>query len=167
MTTLVLPGDALPVSTSAPSTELHLHLGPGTAQSAPRTHDDGADEDDGSRMLYVARKMGALQKSNKRRKVREGGSEVQTRVWVNVEAKRVSFRLPFALQVADSGILKYVPAVGENVVGIVTGRQGEAFKVDIGTAQVAQLSQYAFEGATKQMKPRLEVSFACPRSNFG
>jgi hypothetical protein len=33
--------------------------------------------------------------------------------------------------------------------------------VDIGTAQVAQLSQYAFEGATKQMKPRLEVSCAC------
>lgn len=49
-------------------------------------------------------------------------------------------------------------AVGESVIGVVTGRQGESFKVDIGTAQIAQLSQYAFEGATKQMKPRLEVS---------
>lgn len=167
MTTLVLPGDTLPLPTPEPSTALHLHLGPGTAQSTPRTHDDEADEDDTSRTLYVARKMGALQTSNKRRKVREGGSEVQTRVWVNVEAKRVSLRLPFAFEVADSDILQYVPAVGENVVGIVTGRQGEAFKVDIGTAQVAQLSQYAFEGATKQMKPRLEVSSACPRPKSG
>lgn len=56
--------------------------------------------------------------------------------------------------------MQYVPSVGESVIGVVMGRQGEAFKVDIGTAQTAQLSQYAFEGATKQMKPRLDVSVA-------
>jgi hypothetical protein len=87
MTTLVLPGDALPLPTPAPSTTLHLHLGPGTAQSTPRTREE---EDDDASTLYVARKMGPLQTSNKRRKVRDGGSEVQTRVWVDVEAKRVS-----------------------------------------------------------------------------
>lgn len=98
MTTLVLPGDALPLPTPPASTTLHLHLGPGTAQSAPRTHDD---DDDDARTLYVARKMGALQTSNKRRKVRDGKSEVQTRVWVNVEAKRVSLTAPFSYRVAN------------------------------------------------------------------
>ncbi|KAJ9103875.1 hypothetical protein QFC21_002337 [Naganishia friedmannii] len=94
---------------------------------------------DHSHTVYVAHKMGPVQTSNKRRKVRDGPGEVVTRVWVDVEAKR------------------YVPSVGESVIGVVMGRQGESFKVDIGTAQTAQLSQYAFEGATKQMKPRLET----------
>jgi hypothetical protein len=100
MTTLVLPGDALPLPTPPPSTTLHLHLGPGTAQSTPRTREE---EDDDASTLYVARKMGPLQTSNKRRKVRDGGSEVQTRVWIDVEAKRVSRGPPLCKPVANFG----------------------------------------------------------------
>lgn len=79
---LVLPGDQLPLPQPANNATLHLHLGPGTAQTTPRDHHE--DE------LYVARKMGLVQTSNKRRKVRDGPGEVQTRIWVDVEAKRVS-----------------------------------------------------------------------------
>jgi hypothetical protein len=78
---LVLPGDQLPLPQPANNATLHLHLGPGTAQTTPRDHQE--DE------LYVARKMGLVQTSNKRRKVRDGPGEVQTRIWVDVEAKRV------------------------------------------------------------------------------
>ncbi|KAJ9094380.1 hypothetical protein QFC19_007989 [Naganishia cerealis] len=131
-TSYVLPGDKLPLPSTSTSTEtIKLHLGPGTTETASR--------DLSHTPLYVAHKMGSVHVSNKRRKVRDGPGEMVTRVWVEVEAKR------------------YVTSVGESVIGVVMGRQGEAFKVDIGTAQTAQLSQYAFEGATKQMKPRLET----------
>lgn len=86
---LVLPGDQLPLLQPTNNATLHLHLGPGTAQTTPRDHQQDADH-----TLYVARKMGLVQTSNKRRKVRDGPGEVQTRIWIDVEAKRVS---PFPL----------------------------------------------------------------------
>lgn len=82
-TSLVLPGDPLPLPSSSSSSNetLKLHLGPGTMEALTRDH---------SHTVYVAQKMGPVQMSNKRRKVREGPSEMVTRVWVDVEAKRVS-----------------------------------------------------------------------------
>ena len=48
--------------------------------------------------------------------------------------------------------------LGDMVIGIITGKLGESFKVDIGSYLPAQLSFYAFEGATKKNKPDLKVS---------
>lgn len=44
------------------------------------------------------------------------------------------------------------------MIGIIAGKLGESFKVDIGSYLPAQLSFYAFEGATKKNKPDLKVS---------
>ncbi|RKO90772.1 hypothetical protein BDK51DRAFT_36326 [Blyttiomyces helicus] len=52
---------------------------------------------------------------------------------------------------------RYVPAVNESVLGIVTARHAEGYRVDIGAAHAATLPALAFEGATKRTKPSLEV----------
>lgn len=43
------------------------------------------------------------------------------------------------------------------VIGVVTERHGESFKVDIGGAHAATLPMLAFEGATKKNRPDLKV----------
>eukprot|EP00123_Amoebidium_parasiticum_P009822 comp19728_c0_seq1/m.23514 comp19728_c0_seq1/g.23514 ORF comp19728_c0_seq1/g.23514 comp19728_c0_seq1/m.23514 type:complete len:241 (-) comp19728_c0_seq1:720-1442(-) len=56
----------------------------------------------------------------------------------------------------DSNYKRYVPVKDERVVGIVTDRLGENYKVDIGTAQMATLDSLAFEGVTKRNRPNLQ-----------
>ena len=50
-----------------------------------------------------------------------------------------------------------MPVKEERVIGIVTNKTGENFKVDIGTSMPASLSFLAFEGATKRNRPNLQV----------
>ncbi|XP_066591861.1 exosome complex component RRP40 [Prorops nasuta] len=57
----------------------------------------------------------------------------------------------------DSYQKRYVPVRGENVIGIVTQKGGDIFKVDIGTSEQASLPFLAFEGATKKNRPDIEV----------
>jgi exosome complex component RRP40 len=63
--------------------------------------------------------------------------------------------------VVNSGKLthpQYVPVAQESVVGIVVARSGEGWRVDIGSANVANLDGLAFEGATKRSRPNLKVN---------
>ena len=53
--------------------------------------------------------------------------------------------------------LQYVPAPQELVIGVVTQKVGEGYRVDIGSAHPASLDGLAFEGATKRNKPNLKV----------
>jgi len=53
---------------------------------------------------------------------------------------------------------RYVPAVQEPVVGIVSARQGEGWRVDIGSAHHASLDGLAFEGASRRNRPNLKVN---------
>jgi exosome complex component RRP40 len=53
---------------------------------------------------------------------------------------------------------RYVPAVQEPVVGIVSARQGEGWRVDIGSAHQASLDGLAFEGASRRNRPNLKVN---------
>ncbi|KAJ1845264.1 exosome non-catalytic core subunit rrp40 [Coemansia sp. RSA 2706] len=55
---------------------------------------------------------------------------------------------------------RYVAAEGEPVVGVVVGRHGEGYRVDIGSAHDALLPLLAFEGATKRNKPNLAIGAA-------
>ncbi|KAF8827543.1 hypothetical protein HHX47_DHR4000345 [Lentinula edodes] len=57
----------------------------------------------------------------------------------------------------ESNARRYVPAAQESVIGVVVQKQGEGFRVDIGTAHSANLDGLAFEGATKRNKPNLKV----------
>ncbi|CAK6977246.1 exosome complex component RRP40 [Scomber scombrus] len=57
----------------------------------------------------------------------------------------------------DSQQKRYVPAKGETVIGIVTVKSGDVFKVDCGGSEQASLSYLAFEGATKRNRPNVQV----------
>ena len=50
-------------------------------------------------------------------------------------------------------------AVGDPVIGIITMRLSEAYRVDIAEALPATLDHLAFQGATKRNKPDLKVCF--------
>ncbi|KAG8004361.1 Exosome complex component RRP40 [Nibea albiflora] len=52
---------------------------------------------------------------------------------------------------------RYVPAKGETIIGIVTVKSGDIFKVDCGGSEQASLSYLAFEGATKRNRPNVQV----------
>ncbi|PAV84283.1 hypothetical protein WR25_16863 [Diploscapter pachys] len=52
---------------------------------------------------------------------------------------------------------RYIPQLGDHVVGVVTSRAGELYKVDIGSADQAYISFLSFEGATKRNRPNLGV----------
>ena len=52
---------------------------------------------------------------------------------------------------------RYVASRGENVIGVVTAKAGDIFRVDIGTSQLASLSYMAFEGATKRNRPSVNI----------
>ena len=53
--------------------------------------------------------------------------------------------------------LEYIPARGENVIGTVTVKSGDIFRVDIGGSEPASLSYLAFEDATKKNRPDVKV----------
>ncbi len=57
----------------------------------------------------------------------------------------------------DSHRKRYIPERNEMVIGIVTKKLGDFFKVDIGSSESAMLSYLAFEGATKKNRVKLEV----------
>ncbi|KAJ3069060.1 exosome non-catalytic core subunit rrp40 [Podochytrium sp. JEL0797] len=52
---------------------------------------------------------------------------------------------------------RYVPSLNESVIGIVTAKHVEGYRVDIGGAHPATLGALSFEGATKRNKPTLEI----------
>ncbi|CAD7962274.1 unnamed protein product [Amoebophrya sp. A120] len=51
----------------------------------------------------------------------------------------------------------YRPRPGDDCLGIVLSKRGEVFKLDIGSISPAELSETAFNGATKRNKPSLEI----------
>lgn len=57
----------------------------------------------------------------------------------------------------DSQQKRYVPVKGDHVIGIVTAKSGDIFKVDVGGSEPASLSYLAFEGATKRNRPNVQI----------
>ncbi|XP_070801582.1 exosome complex component RRP40 isoform X1 [Pituophis catenifer annectens] len=57
----------------------------------------------------------------------------------------------------DSQQKRYVPVKGDHVIGIVTAKAGDIFKLDVGGSDHASLSYLAFEGATKRNRPNVQV----------
>ncbi len=50
---------------------------------------------------------------------------------------------------------RYIPCVGDNVIGMVIERHGENLILDIGGPFAAVLNSLAFEGATRRNRPKL------------
>ncbi|KAI8884552.1 hypothetical protein K501DRAFT_217420 [Backusella circina FSU 941] len=57
----------------------------------------------------------------------------------------------------DSNQKRYIAASGESIIGTITAKTGDYFRVDIGAAHVAILPYLSFEGATKRNRPNLSV----------
>ncbi|XP_040273211.1 exosome complex component RRP40 [Bufo bufo] len=57
----------------------------------------------------------------------------------------------------DSHQKRYVPVKGDHIIGIVTIKSGDVFKVDVAGSDQASLSFLAFEGATKKNRPNVKV----------
>lgn len=56
-----------------------------------------------------------------------------------------------------------MPVKGDQVIGIVTARAGDVFRLDVGGSEQASLSYLAFEGATKRNRPNVQVAgFSSP-----
>lgn len=60
----------------------------------------------------------------------------------------------------DSFQKRYVPVRGDFVIGIVSAKMGDLFRVDIGGSETACLPYQAFEGATKKNRPDVNVGNA-------
>jgi len=134
MASVVLPGEYIPAQ------HVNLKLGPGLLQlSATRVSS--------SQQPVVATRAGILNHSTNKSKW-----------WVEGNSRRVSRTTPS--RHAYQASFKYVPAPQESVIGVVTGRSGEGWRVDIGSAHPASLDGLAFEGATKRNKPNLKVRLA-------
>ncbi|KAF7726436.1 exosome non-catalytic core subunit rrp40 [Apophysomyces ossiformis] len=71
--------------------------------------------------------------------------EAGNRWWIESNQRRVEH------------YFKYIAAPGESVLGTVTARLGEYYRVEIGTAHTAVLPALAFEGATKRNRPNLAL----------
>jgi len=57
----------------------------------------------------------------------------------------------------DSHQKRYIPAKGELVVGVLTSKAGDFYKVDIGSSEQGSLHYLGFEGATKKNRPNINV----------
>lgn len=57
----------------------------------------------------------------------------------------------------DSYQKRYIPSRGENIIGLVTHKLGDIFRVDIGSSCPATLSYLSFENATKKNRPKVEI----------
>lgn len=54
---------------------------------------------------------------------------------------------------------RYIPAVGDQVVGIIEDKGGDFYRVNIFSPSSAMLGRLSFEGATKRNKPELSRGF--------
>ncbi|CAG5135065.1 unnamed protein product [Candidula unifasciata] len=71
---------------------------------------------------------------------------------------------PGILRYRDPGVYwldchqkRYVACKGDQVLGIVTQKNVDMFRVDIGCSELASLSYLSFEGATKRNRPDVKV----------
>ena len=57
----------------------------------------------------------------------------------------------------ESDLKRYWPGLGDHVIGIVTDKGAEDYKLDIGASSKALLPVLAFDGASKRNRPHLAV----------
>ena len=82
---------------------------------------------------------------------RQGGALLAARVgYVRWDAQS-------SILSVDSAHRRYVPAVGDHVVGLFVNKHAEEYRVDVGGAAAATLPCLAFDGASKRNRPNLAV----------
>ncbi|GAA5960148.1 hypothetical protein JCM3765_002486 [Sporobolomyces pararoseus] len=126
---VLLPGDPLPV----PSSSTSLHLGPGLSSSSSSSSSSTPSSSTSTLPSIQSTRAGLLGS------ISTTSESTPSKFWIESSQKR------------------YVPSPTEPVLGIITARHSEGFKVDIGSSQFASLDSLAFEGATKRNKPNLKI----------
>ena len=71
-------------------------------------------------------------------------------------AGTLRYRPPAHFYVEEKSRKQYYPREGDQVVGIVEDRAGEAYRINIFSGQPAIMSTMAFDGASKRNKPDLK-----------
>ncbi|XP_030341523.1 exosome complex component RRP40 isoform X1 [Strigops habroptila] len=158
---VVLPGDVLLLPAHPDEDGGRLRLGGGAAPPARLLCGPGLRRCDAGLLVT---KCGLL-----RHRPAGGGA-----YWVDSQQKRVGARWdPLCAEGGDreeapscpclpypfvhQPRLQYVPIKGDHVIGIVTAKAGDVFKLDVGGSEQASLSYLAFEGATKRNRPNVQV----------
>ncbi|XP_034633322.1 exosome complex component RRP40 [Trachemys scripta elegans] len=129
---VVLPGDMLLLPSHPEADGERLWLGPGAALPGRLVCGPGLRS---CRAGLLVTKCGLL----RHRQPGGAGGGSGGAYWVDSQQKR------------------YVPVKGDHVIGIVTIKAGDVFKVDVGGSEQASLSYLAFEGATKRNRPNVQV----------
>lgn len=138
---IYIPGDSITITKTEEISNLKIVLGPGLRKY-------------GKQILVT--KPGVLRtKSN------------PSTYWIDCHHRRVRFINTSHSSGCNRNSIKlncfppqYVPARGDDVIGVVTNKVGESYKVNIGSSEEASLSSIAFPGATKKNKPNIQVRFS-------
>lgn len=118
-----------------------------------------SDSEDEKIFLFPGEEVKEAEEASSKKKVIIGpglqGNLKENRVWASrggelCKKKNTTFWL-------SSHQKRYVPAKGDTVIGYVTGKSTDTFRVDIGGSEPASLSYLAFEGATKRNRPEVNV----------
>lgn len=137
--TFVLPGDVIPTDSQAV-----LKFGPGMAQYKTEKGDE--------KIQARASRAGLL--GQQEIKYKAGAMKGY---WIEGQQRRVGSHGTAYSDLRADDRFQYSPALGELVLGVITARHAEGYRVDIGSSQYAALDALAFEGATKRSKPNLKV----------
>ncbi|GAA94663.1 uncharacterized protein L969DRAFT_49438 [Mixia osmundae IAM 14324] len=135
--TFVLPGETAPRPSDAISI---VKLGPGLGHLGP-LHGNKSNKDDNASTVTVI-KSGLLGQETLSTNRQTESAELTQSLWIDSAGKR------------------YNPSPSESVIGFVTYRGAEGYRVDIGASQPANLDALAFQGATKRSKPQLNLGAA-------
>eukprot|EP00299_Pterocystis_sp_00344_P016249 c8152_g2_i2.p1 GENE.c8152_g2_i2~~c8152_g2_i2.p1 ORF type:complete len:254 (-),score=58.46 c8152_g2_i2:21-782(-) len=85
-----------------------------------------------------------------------GNGLVQNRDQITVTKTGILRQSPAKYWV-ESNQRRYVPVLEDMVIGVVTEKHSESYKLDIGSAHPATLSSIDFEGATKRNRPNIAI----------
>ncbi|KAK4821130.1 hypothetical protein QYF61_013516 [Mycteria americana] len=159
---VVLPGDVLLLPAHPDEDGERLRLGAGAAPRGRLLCGPGLRR---CAAGLLVTKCGLL-----RHRQAGGGAAAGGAYWVDSQQKRVGARRdyvggggepPSCPRLTDLFVheprLQYVPVKGDHVIGIVTAKAGDVFKLDVGGSEQASLSYLAFEGATKRNRPNVQV----------
>lgn len=90
-------------------------------------------------------------------KIRTGhGIEPDSGSVVATKCGRLRFRMPNRFWVANSQ-RRYIPRVGDSVIGVVIESHAEEYRVNVGAYSGAVLPTLAFDGASRRNRPMLRV----------
>ncbi|BFY99669.1 hypothetical protein BsWGS_02709 [Bradybaena similaris] len=97
-------------------------------------------------------------------KLPEGGKKLLLGPGLIEDGDTIKVCKPGILRYREPGVYwldchqkRYVACKGDQVLGVVTQKNVDMFRVDIGCSELASLSYLSFEGATKRNRPDVKV----------